>query len=88
MSDQSTPNTNEAARVLSFGEKAVGITFNPGNNSKVESIKRKYADIIDELNDLRSLNPDNKEIGRMCSVAITEAQTSQMWAVKAATWSY
>jgi len=31
---------------------------------------------------------DNPEIKRMCSVAITEAQSSQMWTVKALTWKY
>ncbi len=77
-------------RQLTFGEKAVGITFNPGKNEKVESIKRRYADLIDELESYR--NPQNAEkhpeISRMLSVAITEAQTSQMWAVKAVTWQY
>jgi hypothetical protein len=31
----------------------------------------------------RAVDP---EIKRMYSIAITEAQTAQMWAVKAATW--
>lgn len=72
-------------RELTFGEKAVGLTFNPGNNPVVDSLKRKYADLIDEIDKFRREN-SNSEISRMCSVAITEAQTSQMWAVKAATW--
>lgn len=86
----SEPNSHHQTKVegLTFGKKGVGITSNPGSNPKVESIKRKYADIIDELNDLREANLSNKEIVRMCSVAITDAQTSQMWAVKAATWNY
>lgn len=74
-------------RELTFGEKSVGITFNPSNNQKVENIKRYYADIIDNLNDKRT-NSDNPEVKRMLSVAITEAQSSQMWAVKAITWQY
>lgn len=77
-------------RPLTFGEKAVGKTFNPGNNEKVESIKTKFAAIIDELEGYR--NPQSKEfhpeVARMLSVAITEAQTAQMWAVKAVTWQY
>jgi hypothetical protein len=72
---------------LTFGEKSVGITFNPSNNQKVENVKRYYADIIDNLNDKRN-NSDNPEVKRMLSVAITDAQTSQMWAVKAITWQY
>ena len=75
---------------LTFGQKAVGLTFNPGNNAKVESIKQKFAAIIDELEGYR--NPTNEErhpeVSRMLSVAITDAQTAQMWAVKAVTWQY
>lgn len=72
---------------LTFGEKAVGITFNPGGNSDVEKAKKMYAQIINSLDEMRNTT-DNLEVKRMCSVAITEAQTSQMWAVKAITWQY
>ena len=37
------------------------------------------------MNDLRNVTTDN-EVKRMASVAITELQTAQMWAVKAITW--
>jgi hypothetical protein len=72
---------------LSFGEKAVGRTFNPGGNPEVDSIKVDFANIIDDLNDLREAS-DNPETKRMLSIAITEAQTAQMWAVKAITWQF
>jgi hypothetical protein len=72
---------------LSYGEKAVGINFNPGQNEDVFSIKRNYANIIDLLNWKREAST-NPEVKRQLSVAITEAQTSQMWAVKAITWQY
>jgi hypothetical protein len=72
---------------LTFGEKAVGITFNPSNNDAVYSIKAKYAEIINDLHDLRT-NTTDLEVVRQCSIAITELQTSQMWAVKALTWNY
>jgi hypothetical protein len=69
---------------LTFGQKAAGVSFNPSNNPQVDSIKEKFAAIIDELNTLRgSADP---EVARMLSIAITEAQTAQMWAVKAVTW--
>lgn len=86
--DFSEPNEASAVntRKFSFGEKAVGLTFNPGGNEQVTSIKRKFADVIDDLNTLRSESTDS-EVKRMASVAITEAQTAQMWAVKAVTWS-
>lgn len=75
------------ARELTFGEKAVGLTFNPGGSPTVQGIKEIYADIINKLNTERE-STTNPEVKRMLSVAITEAQTSQMWAVKAVTWQY
>jgi hypothetical protein len=70
---------------LSFGQKAVGLTFNPSNNSEVDACKRLFAQAIDQMNVLRQAN-NSVEIKRMASIAITEAQTAQMWAVKAITW--
>ncbi len=68
-----------------YGERAVGTTFNPSANPKVDQIKRLFAEIIDLCYEerLASISP---EAMRLFSVAITEAQTSQMWAVKALTW--
>lgn len=76
-----------AAPQLTFGEKAVGLSFNPSNNPLVDAIKRQYADVIDMLNTAREVTP-NGEVKRQLSVAITETQTAQMWAVKAVTWSH
>ena len=73
-------------RTVTFGERAVGLTFNPSNNEVVQQIKVKFADVIDCLNDYRNAANDG-EMKRMLSVAITEAQTAQMWAVKAVTWN-
>lgn len=72
-------------RELSFGEKAVGLTFNPSNNPEVDACKRGFAAVIDQMNDLRTAS-ENPDVKRMASVAITESQTAQMWAVKAITW--
>lgn len=72
-------------REPTYGEKAVGITFNPANSDEVHQLKSAYATLIDGLNDDREKATD-PEVKRMLSVAITEAQTSQMWAVKAVTW--
>ena len=70
----------------SYGQRAVGLTFNPSGDPNVQRVKELYADIIDKMHVLRdlALSPEQK---RLCSVAITEAQTAQMWAVKAITWS-
>lgn len=69
---------------LSFGERAVGLSFNPSMNASVDRIKSLYAQIIDEMAVLR--NTRGGEMSRLASVAITEAQGAQMWAVKAITW--
>lgn len=72
---------------LTYGQRAVGLTFNPSGDPKVQSIKEKFAAIIDELNDMRpAYDGKPNEVSRMLAIAITESQTAQMWAVKAATW--
>ena len=74
-------------REMTYGEKAVGFTFNPSNDDAVAQCKQEFAAVIDRINDLRN-STDNAEIKRMASVAITEAQTAQMWAIKAITWKF
>lgn len=74
---------------VSFGMKAVGLAFNPSGDERVNKLKTLYAEVIDILADLRAGGPNQEaspEIKRLASVAITEAQTAQMWAVKAVTW--
>lgn len=68
-----------------YGEKAVGLAFNPSGNDAVTVCKRTLAAVIDQMNELRA-SSDNPEVKRMASIAITEAQSAQMWAVKALTW--
>jgi len=70
---------------LTFGQKAVGLSFNPSAMDEVTQCKREFAAIIDRMNDWRGIS-ESPEVQRMCSVAVTEAQTAQMWAVKALTW--
>lgn len=69
---------------MTYGERAVGLTFNPSQDENVDKVKRLYAEIIDLCNDLR--RDDQTEMGRLFSIAITQAQSAQMWAVKAITW--
>lgn len=74
-------------RELTFGETAVGLTFNPSGDPAVAECKRQFAAVIDQMHDLRT-GSSNPEVKRMAAVAITEAQTAQMWAVKALTWKF
>jgi hypothetical protein len=75
---------SEAQR-MTYGERAVGLTFNPSGDPKVNEIKSLFAQIINLCNELRRLGPPGEKT-RLLEVAITEAQTAQMWAVKAITW--
>ncbi len=85
--EQTNPTT---PRELTFGEKAVGLTFNPGGHEDVNNIKASCAAAIDVLEQLRNKAKaeNNGEKIRMYSVAITDLQTAQMWGVKAATWQF
>ena len=70
---------------LTYGQKAVGLTFNPSNNDSVSICKKGFANLIDQIDELRNC-PTSPEQERLCSIAIAEMQTAQMWAVKAITW--
>ena len=69
-----------------FGQKAVGLSFNPSQDMRVDVVKQHYAEIIDCLDFMRSDSSSTPEQKRLASIAITEAQGAQMWAVKALTW--
>jgi hypothetical protein len=70
---------------LTFGEKAVGLTFNPSGDENVDAIKQAFAKVIDIMHDLRT-ETISGEKKRMYSLAISDAQGAQMWGVKAVTW--
>jgi hypothetical protein len=78
------PAFSGAAAVTTYGQKAVGLSFNPSADPKVDRVKSLYAEIIDICYDLGA--KEKGERARLFSVAITEAQSAQMWAVKAVTW--
>lgn len=80
-------------QTLTYGQIAVGISFNPSGDPKVQEIKELYAKIIDLCNDFKSSaiaegQPNSNERNRLLSIAITEAQGAQMWAVKGITCKY
>lgn len=79
------PDVEGSEQMLTYGQKAVGITFNPGGDPEVNRCKQMVANCIDQMHALRS-RTESQEVKRMCSVAITDMQSGQMWAVKAITW--
>lgn len=70
---------------LTFGEKAVGLNFNPSQDNQVDVCKQGFAKLIDQMNDLRETS-ESQDQKRHASVAITEIESAQMRAVKALTW--
>lgn len=78
-------NAAPAAPTLTFGQKAVGLTFNPSGDDAVAKCKQMFADAIDQMHDLRTGNPNAGQC-RHASTAITMLEDAQMRAVKALTW--
>ncbi len=76
----------QASRPLTFGEKAVGLRFNPGGMTEVDECKSIFAEAIDQMHDFRELESSTKGQKRHASIAITELESAQMRAVKALTW--
>lgn len=73
---------------LSYGQKLVGLSFNPSANDDVTKVKQLYAEIIDILDadcKNRNLNgqPDTAELH---SYVKMQALSAQMIAVKQLTW--
>ena len=67
-----------------YGERAVGLDFNPSGDPGVQKLKELFAQIIDLCSAARQTAIGEK--ARLWSIAINEAQGAQMWAVKAQTW--
>ncbi len=74
----------EATVKKSLGEYRVGTSFNPSNMTEVDEIKIKTAEIIDFLSE-KMKSSDNGEVKRCFAEAMTQFETSAMWAVKALT---
>jgi hypothetical protein len=50
--------SNDTQRELTFGEKAVGLTFNPSGDEKVNRAKRLMADALDLLKEVEAEKTD------------------------------
>lgn len=81
---------NSTGREMTYGEKAVGLTFNPSNDPKVQKVKELYAEIIDiVINNAYPVDGSKTtEMQTLTTEAIRQAQTAQMWAVKAITYQF
>lgn len=81
-----------------LGEQRIRVSFNPSNDSVVDKIKHKTAELIDLLQAVRNdevsktydKSPDcmqqlSGEKLRLIAIAQTTYEEAAMWAVKAAT---
>lgn len=66
-----------------LGEKRVRTKFNPSDDSKVQHIKERCAELINYI-DQNVLVKDSEQ-GRLKAIALTTVEEAAMWAVKAAT---
>lgn len=75
---------------LSFGEKLVGIEFNPENIDKVAKVKSLFAEIANVLHDDRqSADKNNSSLSeQVYNHAIGEVLNAQMSVVKYVTFKY
>lgn len=83
---QATGGAMAAEQSLTFGQKAVGLTFNPSGDPTVHACKQAFANLIDMMAEMLTDTETSPEKRRLANQAITEAQIAQMWAVKALTW--
>lgn len=64
---------------MTIGEQRVRTQFNPSQDSVVDQIKQKTAELINLVESLKEKD------GRLASLAQTSYEEAAMWAVKAAT---
>lgn len=68
-----------------FGEIRVRTSFNPSDDSTVQHIKERAAELLNYINDNVHVAPGASEAGRLRALAFTSIEEGAMWAVKAAT---
>lgn len=81
------PAAGTDGAALTYGQRAVGLSFNPSNDTTVQHLKELFAQVIDTITAL-PVGATQVVGGRaaLMEEAVRQAQTAQMWAVKVATW--
>lgn len=77
-----------AKRETTFGEKLVGLTFNPSNDDKVAKAKKLCADLMDLVNECCDNREATKIEHYLYSHTIGEILNAQMNVVKLLTLKY
>lgn len=79
-------NGEAAVAELTYGQKAVGVNFNPAGDPAVAAVKENAAKLIDQMHEFRNAEGTPSEAKRHASIAITDLEGACMRAVKALTW--
>lgn len=78
----------EISREMTFGEKLVGLTFNPSGDPKVQRAKELCAQLADLLNENADPNIDRPLCRLLFDKAIGDILDAQMNVVKVLTFKY
>lgn len=78
----------EVTKQLSFGEKLVGIEFNPSNDSKVHKAKSLCAELANLVAEESPIDHEEYIFRTLRDHAITELLNAQMNIVKVLTLKY
>lgn len=79
----------QTARDMTFGERLVGITFNPAGDDNVAKAKRLCADLADLVEEHRNRPQESTQLeGQLYNHAIGEILNAQMNVVKLLTLKY
>lgn len=76
------------SREMTFGEKLVGLTFNPSGDEKVQRTKELCAELADLLNDNADPNFERPLCALLFDKAIGDILDAQMNVVKVLTFKY
>jgi hypothetical protein len=77
------------SRTLTFGEKLVGLNFNPAGDTKVERVKRLCAELADILQEEYFYQEATSELrNQLYNHAVGEILNAQMNVVKVITLKY
>ena len=76
-------------RQMTFGEKLVGLNFNPSNDTAVDKAKRLCAELADLVNDYRNQPRESSALeAQLYNHTIGEILNAQMNVVKLLTLKY
>ncbi len=87
-SNEQDPNCSTSPKQMSFGEKLVGLTFNPSGDQNVQRIKELAAEMADLLEEVNKTQESSYLGNTFYGGAIRRILDAQMYSVKFLTNKY